>query len=183
MALKEILSERKANIVADWIARVLNTYQESNFFKKQKDRFANPVGAAVSEGLHHIFAVLLEQSEIHAAKDPLENILKIRAVQNFAPSQAVFFLFELKELVRNELVKAKVAGAPDLADFEAKIDALALMGFDLYMDSRERLFQIRIKELQSGSHILTDGTKCPSALLRMSQKEATGKNSNVHSSS
>jgi len=54
----------------------------------------------------------------------------------------------------------------ELADFEAAIDRAALQAFDIYMACRERLFQIRIRELQDGTHVLTDGTRCASAWLK-----------------
>ncbi len=185
MTIEKMLLEKKAEIIGLWIDQVLNTYEESTFFKKQKNRFANPVGSVVTDGLRNIFSVIIGQSEILAARDSLESIIKIRAVQNFSPSRAVSFLFGLKKLLGEALSKMTEDSSNQarMREIAARIDELALLGFDLYMASRERLFKIRIKELESGSSILTDGAKCPSAIFKKSLKGSTAKDSNVHSSS
>jgi hypothetical protein len=48
------------------------------------------------------------------------------------------------------------------------------MVFDMYLACRERLYQARINEMQSGRHILTDGSQCPSALLRAGRGKDKG---------
>ena len=122
------------------------------FFKKQKDRFANPIGATISEGLQDLYAVLLEERELGEAAKPLENIIKIRAVQDFTPSQSVAFVYLFKSIVRQELAKEKNREEiwASLSALEARIDKVALMAFDFYMDCRERLHQIRVNEVLSG---------------------------------
>ena len=57
----------------------------------------------------------------------------------------------------------------DLADLDCEIDRIALAAFDMYMECREQLYQVRIKELKSGNYILAD-TPCSSSLLRKRQK-------------
>jgi len=174
MNLETILAPKKKVITQKWIDRVLDTYGAPEFFKKQKDRFANPIGATISEGLQDLYAVLLEERELGEAAKPLENIIKIRAVQDFTPSQSVAFVYQLKSIVREALDRDKnrdefLAGMTAL---EARIDKVALMAFDLYMDCRERLHQIRVNEVLSGRSALTDGTKCVSAMLKRDQTES-----------
>ena len=40
-----------------------------------------------------------------------------------------------------------------------------LAAFDLYMECREKIYQIRLNEIRSGSSILTDNA-CPSKALK-----------------
>ncbi len=172
-----MLDEKRADLEAKWIKLVLATYGAPEFLNSQQNRFANPIGYTVSTGLGKILKVLVSGNDLATAVAPLAEIVKIRAVQEFSPSDAVAFVFGLKQIVRQELQGKKKEAIPpaDLAVFEERIDSLALMAFDLYMASRERLFQVRLNELNSGNHILTDGMACPSALLRQERKESAAK--------
>ena len=44
MDLETLLAEKKKVVVHKWIDQVLESYGSPDFFKKQKDRFANPIG-------------------------------------------------------------------------------------------------------------------------------------------
>jgi hypothetical protein len=178
MNLQTLLAEKKKAIVRKWTDQVLDTYGSPEFFKKQKDRFANPIGATISDGLQKLFDILVEDGALDSASTPLENIIKIRAVQDFMPSQAVCFVYQLKTIVREELVKEKEREQllESLPALEARIDLIALMAFDFYMNCRERLHQIRINEVMSGRSALTDGTKCFSAMLKRSKTESEENN-------
>jgi hypothetical protein len=171
MNIETLLAEKKKAIIQVWIDQVLDSYGSPEFFKKQKDRFANPIGATISEGLQDLYAILLEGRELEEAAKPLENIIKLRAVQDFTPSQAVSFIYLLKSIVREVLAKEKdrVGILSSMAKLDARIDTVALMAFDYYMDCRERLHTIRVNEVLSGRSALTDGMKCASAMLKRSQ--------------
>ena len=180
MHIEKLLAEKKRLLLQRWIDRVLDTYGSPGFFKKQKDRFANPIGATVSEGLSALYGILQEKKDLQEAAKPLENIIKIRAVQDFTPSQAVSFVFLLKDIIREELAREKESEKflASLAGFDARIDQVALMAFDFYMDCRERLHRIRVNEVLSGRSALTDGTKCFSAMLKRNQTESADNNQN-----
>lgn len=177
MNLPTLLEHKKKTIVAKWIDLLLDSYGSPDFFKKQKNRFANPIGTTISENLQILYDVLVGGGELGEAAGPLENIMKIRAVQDFSPSQSVFFVFLLKNIVQEELAREKNRGEilAGLADFYARIDKVALMAFDFYMDCRERLHQIRIKEVLSGRSAVADGVQCVSAMLKRNEKEAPDK--------
>jgi hypothetical protein len=53
----------------------------------------------------------------------------------------------------------------ELAPFDRDVDRITLMAFDMYMNCRDGLHQARIRELKSGSYILTDSS-CASAAIR-----------------
>jgi len=180
MSIETLLAPKKKAIVQKWIDQVLDSYGAPDFFKKQKDRFANPIGSTVSDGLQNIFAILVEEKDLAEAAKPLEDIIKIRAVQEFAPSVAVSFVYILKNIVREELAKEKNREEVlvFLSVLDSRIDKIALMAFDIYMDCRERLHQIRVNEVLSGRSALTDGTKCASAMLKRDQTESADNDQN-----
>jgi len=175
--MKKFLAEKKKKIVQNWTDLVLDSYGSPEFFKTQKNRFANPMGSTISEGLQEIYAILAEGQELGRVCKPLEDIVKIRAVQDFTPSQSISFVYLLKTIVRQELARDKKneVGQESLTELDNRIDQVALMAFDLYMDCRERLHQIRINEVLSGRHTLTDGTKCGSAMLKKKQIKSADK--------
>lgn len=177
MKIENILTERKADIVKKWIDLVLDSYESANFFKSQKNAIANPIGSNISEALKELFDLLLNDSAPEHLAVPLETVIKIRAVQDFTPSQAVSFVLLLKKVVRDELANAdKGADLVEAMEFEARVDQAALQAFDIYMACRERLFQIRLNEYRNGTHALTDGTKCGSAWLRKKMEKSAANN-------
>jgi hypothetical protein len=177
MGLRDNLSEKKKEIVGKWVSMVLDTYQSADFFKTRKNQFANPVGNNIARGLQEIFEILVEGGKTERLQEALDNIIRMRAVQDFAPSLALSFVFMLKDVIRQELAgKGDDPAISDLLEFEAAIDRAALIAFDIYMACRERLFQIRIRELQNGTSVLTDGTQCASAWLKRKLSESADNN-------
>lgn len=178
MSIETLLASKKKAIVEKWIDQVLDSYGAPDFFKKQKDRFANPIGSTISKGLQNLYTILAEDRELDEAAKPLEEIIKIRAVQEFSPSSAVFFIYLLKNIVREEFGKEKNREEmlTTLSALDARIDKVALMAFDFYMDCRERLHRIRVNEVLSGRSALTDGTKCVSAMLKRNQEKSADNN-------
>ena len=180
MDLETLLAEKKKAVIEKWIDQVLDSYGSPEFFKKQKDRFANPIGATISDSLEKLYAVLVENKDLEEVKKPLEDVIKIRAVQDFTPSQAVLFVYQFKYIVHQELAREKNRDdmTASLEALAARIDKVALMAFDIYMNCRERLHQIRVNEVLSGRSKLTDGTKCISAMLKNNQIELADNNQN-----
>jgi hypothetical protein len=158
MSLRDLLRKRKTAVTENWLDRTLATYpsRTSAFLKQTKDRFANPVGHALTSGITAVFDDLLEGFEdagvVSAERycSHLDDIIKIRSVQEFAPSQAVSFVFLLKEAVREELQEElrDVELSVELARFEARIDQLALFSFDIYTKRREKLYELRVNEIK-----------------------------------
>lgn len=151
--LKDLLIKKKSSIINNWIQSIIETYpsKTSGFLKSQKDRFSNPVGYTISNSAEKIFEEIIGQNDIEKVKTSLSDLIKIRAVQNFSPSQATGFIFSLKNVIRKELneevIEEKVLS--ELIDFESYIDNVGLTAFDVYMDAREMLFKIRINEIKS----------------------------------
>jgi hypothetical protein len=167
MELNEALLQKKKEILSLWIERTLDSYSSPGFFKKSKDPFANPVGSNISHGLTTLYELLLTDAEQQAYLKPLDQVVRIRAVQDFTPSQAMAPFLELKWVVKQVLSDDKVTKPllPMLDTLDCEIDRMALAAFDIYANCREQLYRNRINELKSGRAILTDSV-CPSALVR-----------------
>ncbi len=157
MTLGELLRKKKDAIIQRWLDDVLASYSEDAavLFKRQKDPFANPVGHSLRLGTRGIFEIILKGIDIEGRDDEkisqhLREMIKIRAVQQFSASQAVGFVFLLKKAVRAELGKAaadpKVAS--ELVKFEAEVDRIALAGFEIFVECREQLSDLRVNEVK-----------------------------------
>ena len=80
----------------------------------------------------------------------LDRLIRIRAVQGFSASQAVGFVFLLKDILSSEGDAASDGPAPDdeLRTLWAHVDALALHAFDIYVACREKLSEIKVNEVR-----------------------------------
>lgn len=133
----------------------MRTYPEDTFrfLQREKDRFANPVGFAITSNLETAFEQLLGEMDPEAMNQSLDAIIRIRAVQDFKASQAVGFILLLKDALDQSLDRERL-GAHDLSELLAlhsRIDRTMLMAFDLYMCDREKVFDIRAREIQARS--------------------------------
>jgi hypothetical protein len=158
MRLKNLLLEKKSTILERWFDVILETYpaETSRFLKTQKERFANPVGHAILEGIEGVFDETLNGINPERVSPFLDNIIRIRAVQDFTPSQAISFIFLLKSVIREELKNdpefnsGRENGiAQELLELDSKIDELAFLSFDIYMKCREKIYELRVNELKN----------------------------------
>lgn len=153
MNLANILLENKSAILKKWFAVILETYppDTTKFLEKQKNQFANPVGTTILQGLEEIYNEIIN-TEMDAEKVSsfLDNIIRIRAVQDFTPSKAVSFIFDLKKIIQEISGESKDIHASDeLLKIGARIDSLALLSFDIFMKCREKLYDIRANEVKN----------------------------------
>jgi len=143
------IEQHKKKIIDQWFLVTINSYPQetSRILGKLKNQFDNPVGSATAQSLEDTFDLLL-QKEFNADKieTALDSIIRIRAVQNFTASQAVGFVFELKQIVKtvmnNEMDSA----------FDSKIDQTALAAFNRFMKCRENIFLLKATESKRRIH-------------------------------
>lgn len=152
MTFESVLAERKAELSEKWADLILQTYpkETQKVWGRQKDRFQNPVGAAIIDATRDLFDEMLDWQDAEKIAQSLDALIRIRSVQDFTPSQAISFVFLLKKLLRDEFFKdmKKEGTLEDLLRFEAKVDNLAMMCFDIYSKSRETVFRLRIDEVK-----------------------------------
>jgi len=148
MGLKNLLEKKKSAIINEWFEAVANTYapDAAGFFKRQKDPFANPVGNTISNGLKKLFDELLLQMNHEEIKSCLDPLIRIRAVQDFSPSQATSFIISLKKVIIKNLHKElnDIQILNEFLQLESKIDTLCLIAFDIYVECREKIYELKV---------------------------------------
>ena len=153
MKLEKILTQKAPAVVKTWIRMTLDTYPADarRFLNEQKDPFANPVGHTFSQEMENIYFELLKGLNPEKVSSFMNYMIKIRAVQNFSPSQAVAFIFFLKKAVRVELKKEIQENRlqDECMNFETRIDELALLAFDIYETHKKKLYEIRANQAKN----------------------------------
>jgi hypothetical protein len=141
--------ETRQAIAERWLTRMLRTYpdQSARFFKESRDPFGNPVGHTYKEAAGILVDELLGSMDVARVTAALGRIIEIRAVQDLGPGAALKFLFELKEILGDE-------PGPDLDVYLRRIDDMALIGFETYVQCRERVCEARVNEARRSVYVL-----------------------------
>ena len=152
MTLKNILTDKKNSILKKWLELIADTHPAGSGFFKNKDQFTNPVGYTISTEISTLYDELLQgQAYSEKIAQSLDNIIKIRAVQDFSPSKAIGFLFLLKAVLNDELkdeIQEKLL-FKELLQFNSTIDEMGLLAFDIYTSCRERIYKIQVNEIKT----------------------------------
>jgi hypothetical protein len=151
--LNDLLKRESEAILKRWFDLILETYPADAvaLMRKEQNPFKNPVGATFSREIETLFKKLCEGVQNGEGQASLDAILKIRSVQDFSPSKAVGFIFHLKKAIE-ETLKSEISKEQNIEAwraFQSRIDALALQAFDLYMDCREKICQIRVNQAKA----------------------------------
>jgi len=154
MKLEDLLNQKASHIRKRWLALVIDTYpaDSQRFLREQKDRFANPVGTTLSRAMETLYHELIHGMDSEKVDSSLDEIVRIRAIQDFSPARAMAFIFVLKKVLREEFAqegRESEAACEELLALESRVDEMALRGFDLYMKCREKVYEIRAKEAKN----------------------------------
>ncbi len=157
---KEAMSKR-------WVDTVHGTYpfETIGFLRTRKDQFANPVGYRTDEAAKALMGVIFSDTlDQEATLRAVEEIIRVRAVQDFSPEHAVGIFFAMKEIVRDTLAKIGQAREflSELLAVESRIDAVALLAFGAYARNRETLHRLKVQEYK----------RQHSQILRLAEKKA-----------
>jgi hypothetical protein len=90
----------------------------------------------------------MNEIKIKAGLDP---IIRIRAVQDFSPSQAAGFVFFLKQIIdkyfNRDILESNMFN--DLQALHAGIDRVCLYAFDIYSTCREKIYSLQANEVRN----------------------------------
>lgn len=157
--IAQLLADKQNEITTKWFHLMLEEYpaETARNLKDEKNQFANPVGSTLKEGITGILQGLIEGLNVEKMATAVDKVIRIKAVQETSPSQSVAFIYKLKDLIREE-VKGQLADGrishQELFLFESQIDRLALLSFNIYMECREKVYQLRINEVNRNYKML-----------------------------
>jgi hypothetical protein len=163
-----MLAARRTALVEEWFAATLASYpaHTAQFLRREADRFRNPAGHALRESLAAVFDAVMLSDDWDRAERALNDLVQLRAVQDFTAAQAVGFIPSLKGIMRSVLVPQDVspgrdgAGVGDqgsgvtLSQLDARVDRLMLLASDLHEKCRARMAGIRVNEAKRRTWLL-----------------------------
>lgn len=148
---KKHLKDKQQKLVEKWIDAVVATYPKDSvkFFKNTKNPFTNPVGSTIKRSIGLLFAqVIREKMDSEAVAEAMDPIIRLRAVQEFTPADAISFILQIKQLIRKELGEHQQDKNIQayLRVIEENVDKLILTAFDIYTKCREKIYLLRINQ-------------------------------------
>ena len=151
MSLAELLSDKRSVVIKKWRDVIIGSYpaDTQRFLKKEKNRFSNPVGQTIAEDVEILYDALATGENTDKIPVSLDNMIRIRAVQGFKPSQAVGFVLQLKKLIRDELENSSqdsTALKDEISVLEERIENAALLAFDIYNQCCRKLYELQVNE-------------------------------------
>jgi len=160
MELKQALSEKRETILRRWYDLIVESYppETAHFLKSGNNEFTNPVGQAIREGISGLLDSIIQGGPDTTVTPYLDRIIRVRAVQDFAPSDAVAFVFGLKKIIREIIMEKSGDGlsVEELFAVEERIDGIAGVAFNIFMECREKLYELKANELRSWTYRLLE---------------------------
>lgn len=149
-ALRELVSEQRAELVTEWLELVYAGYpaETARFLRTSGDPFGNPVGTALRDELGTVLEGAVGSTDDDNLRAALDRIIRIRAVQDFAPSAAVGFLLDLKPILRRLVEESGTSDRDHLELIDRLVDRVLVMAFDVYSSCREKVFEIRVRSIR-----------------------------------
>ncbi len=148
MKLKQVLKKNKEPFIRQWFQATIDTYpqQTAKILGKDSNRFDNPVGAITHETIEDVFTLILEDFNQEMLEKTLDPVIRIRAVQAFSASQAVSFVFALKQ-IGEDIIDGNL-----IREFDKLVDKIALAAFNRFMKCREEIFLLKATESKRRIH-------------------------------
>jgi len=145
MTLTTVSAGKRDLFVQEWLACTLRTYPDhtGRFLRAERDPFRNPVGHTLRVALGELAAELFGDFDRTRVLASLDAIVRIRAVQDFTPADAVGFV----PLARHAARAVADTGDPgfgpgSLHTIDARIDEMARMAADRYARCRDEIHAI-----------------------------------------
>ena len=158
--LKKILQAHEEDLLNAWFEKMLDSYPKESrkYFRKINSEFTNPVGANLHNSLEELLHTLISDApNAEIVNENVNLILRIKAVQEVLPSQAVSFVPALKQVVEHvcgKALKDAKVNVDEWLDFYSDIDTVSLYAFDSYCESRELIYKMRLDQIRQTNDIL-----------------------------
>jgi len=150
MNLKSILIAKKEALLSRWLREIFNPcgLGGNKLAPAGGDRFTDPVGHTISNNAAHLLDALIKGDDTEASRGCLENIIRIRAVQDLTQSQAVGFMAGLKPIIRSQVIAEtkKYGLMKELSELENRIDCLGHIADESYINMKRKIRELAINQ-------------------------------------
>lgn len=144
--LEEQLRTHRREVLAGWREAILSGYapQAARLLAGAPDAFRNPIRHRIDQTTESVFDALTADSGSEALEAALDPMVRVQAVQDRRPSDALVFVLQLRGVVHRVLGASLDQAAR--AGLDERIDRVALAAFDVYARCRQELEEIRVRE-------------------------------------
>lgn len=142
MGIKNELLKKEKIFVEKWFQAVIETYpeQSAKAIGKESNQFANPVGSVTRQTIENVFTLITRDYNLKELENTLDPIIRIRSVQAFSASEAVSFVFALKDIGEKLLDKKFTK------EFNRIVDNIALASFNRFVKCKEEIYLLKANE-------------------------------------
>ena len=158
MSLCDRIRGNRTRILKQILQEVLATYpdQAKPLIAIGPDKFGNPLGATLSEGVEEIFDMITGDKSLEDIQLPLERLFKLKAIQEGETNRSLDFLFSLKSIIRKgcNVDHGKSTEVPELFELEDRIDQIVKKGLQVFISSREKILELQVAELRHRTYSL-----------------------------
>lgn len=150
-ALYKLLNKKKPQILSKWQPVALSYANNAPVIaQKNKGRFSDPMSYVIIKNTEEILNWVIKAEKNMDLVIPLDEICKIKAIQDLKPREALSFIFFLKQIIREEIEdQSKINDwAVELWELDKRIDEVGLLAFDIYSECRTRIYDLRVNEIK-----------------------------------
>lgn len=148
------IEARRGSILKTWRASLdKSSGQGRPSSARRVNRFTDSVTYLVNESTNDVITWLAGPGGLADIPESFVDLCRLKAIQETSPSIAFGFIFDLKRVIRSTLGGPK-GGSCVFDQVDRRIDLLVLFAFDRYVEFREKVYLIRIAEMQRGEGLM-----------------------------
>ncbi|MDY6820717.1 MAG: hypothetical protein SVN78_03725 [Deferribacterota bacterium] len=149
---REYFLDKKNKILDDWFNHLISHYDDNklDYLEKERDPFLNPVKYIFKSALGSIFSYIFEDEELDLVSQDIEKLIKLLALNGPKASEVlglfVFFKQHINALFMSSFsLEEKIDEYNEITNI---FDNLLLKIFDMYVQCREKIYEIRVNEIK-----------------------------------
>ena len=151
LPIYEVLQENEQHILAQWQSNVFGqACRELLPGNTSRGQFTDPISYNIEKNTAAIFKWLIKAAADDDLAEALEEICRLKAIQEEKPSEALSFIFALKQIIYELLKDEKQIrqNKDELAKVNERIDKIALRAFDYYCACCAQIYELRVNEIK-----------------------------------
>jgi len=165
--LSQFIANNKENILKKWLD---STFSSDNHRFSKRISYENPMTRAISDNYTKLLNELIDALTSNSSKFSTFEIMRIKALNSNNINDALSFFYDLKNIIEKELECCTDISIEKIFFLHRAIDNMILDAANNYSQSREKIYQIKIAEINSGQFAgLAPDTACPSKILNFQE--------------
>lgn len=153
---QQIMGKRK-KILRLWYQEVLECFPKQSrvLIASNADRFSNPIGFTLGEGIEEIFSFLVGEKSLPEIDSALGRLIKLKAIQEVRDTNQLAFLFSLKRIVRENCgaYSKGFSEIRELLEIESRLDQIVQKAYEIYVQSREKILELQVNEIKNKTYM------------------------------